>query len=94
MSTLTEQGVMEVKQVACDRLLASRVEAKLQVCFRAMPHQLLNLIFELQSSSTDWASLERKIMGLQLMLCVCCTMAGPTGNTAVQTIWALAAQAL
>lgn len=31
MSTLTEQGVMEVKQVACDRLLASRVEAKLQV---------------------------------------------------------------
>lgn len=31
MSTLTEQGVMDVKQVACDRLLASRVEAKLQV---------------------------------------------------------------
>lgn len=31
MSTLTEQGVMEVKQIACDRLLASRVEAKLQV---------------------------------------------------------------
>ena len=31
MSTLTEQGVMDVKQIACDRLLASRVEAKLQV---------------------------------------------------------------
>ena len=31
MSTLTEQGVMEVRQVACDRLLASRVEQKLQV---------------------------------------------------------------
>ena len=31
MSTLTEEGVMAVKQVACDRLLASRVEAKLQV---------------------------------------------------------------
>ncbi|KAK9918943.1 hypothetical protein WJX75_008237 [Coccomyxa subellipsoidea] len=30
MSTLTEEGVMAVKQVACDRLLASRVEAKLQ----------------------------------------------------------------
>ena len=34
MSTLTEQGVMEVRQVACDRLLASRVEQKLQVCLR------------------------------------------------------------
>lgn len=31
MSTLTEDGVMAVKQAACDRLLASRVEAKLQV---------------------------------------------------------------
>lgn len=31
MSTLTEEGVMSVKQAACDRLLASRVEAKLQV---------------------------------------------------------------
>ena len=31
MSTLTEEGVMAVKHVACDRLLASRVEAKLQV---------------------------------------------------------------
>lgn len=30
MSTLTEEGVMSVKQAACDRLLASRVEAKLQ----------------------------------------------------------------
>ncbi|BDA46889.1 Nucleolar GTP-binding protein 1 [Coccomyxa sp. Obi] len=30
MSTLTEEGVMAVKHVACDRLLASRVEAKLQ----------------------------------------------------------------
>ena len=84
---------MEVKQVACDRLLASRVEAKLQVCFRAMPHHPLNLLFELQSSSIDWASLERKIIGLQPMLCVCCTAAGPTGSTAAQTIWALAAKA-
>jgi hypothetical protein len=33
MSTLTEEGVMAVKQVACDRLLASRVEMKLQVIF-------------------------------------------------------------
>jgi len=32
MSTLTEEGVMAVKQIACDRLLASRVEMKLQVC--------------------------------------------------------------
>ncbi len=31
MSTLTEEGVMAVKTTACDRLLASRVEAKLQV---------------------------------------------------------------
>ena len=31
MSTLTEEGVMQVKQTACDRLLATRVEAKLQV---------------------------------------------------------------
>ncbi len=31
MSTLTEEGVMDVKQLACDRLLASRVEMKLQV---------------------------------------------------------------
>lgn len=31
MSTLTEEGVMSVKQAACDRLLASRVETKLQV---------------------------------------------------------------
>lgn len=30
MSTLTEEGVMEVKQVACDRLLTSRVERKLR----------------------------------------------------------------
>ncbi|KAK9851372.1 hypothetical protein WJX84_007347 [Apatococcus fuscideae] len=30
MSTLTEEGVMDVKQLACDRLLASRVEMKLQ----------------------------------------------------------------
>ena len=35
MSTLTEQGVMEVRQVACDRLLASRVEQKLQVCLQS-----------------------------------------------------------
>ncbi len=34
MSTLTEDGVMAVKQMACDRLLASRVEAKLQVSLR------------------------------------------------------------
>lgn len=34
MSTLTEVGVMEVKQAACDRLLNSRVELKLKVrCF-------------------------------------------------------------
>lgn len=36
MSTLNEEGVMHVKQVACDRLLSSRVENKLQVshcCF-------------------------------------------------------------
>ena len=31
MSTLTEEGVAAVKQVACDRLLSSRVEVKLQV---------------------------------------------------------------
>lgn len=31
MSTLTEEGVMTVKQAACDRLLASRVETKMQV---------------------------------------------------------------
>ena len=31
MSTLNEDGVMNVKQVACDRLLSSRVETKLQV---------------------------------------------------------------
>lgn len=31
MSTLNEEGVMTVKQVACDRLLSSRVETKLQV---------------------------------------------------------------
>lgn len=30
MSTLTEEGVMDVKQVACDRLLTSRVERKLR----------------------------------------------------------------
>lgn len=31
MSTLNEEGVMNVKQVACNRLLSSRVETKLQV---------------------------------------------------------------
>ena len=31
MSTLNEEGVMAVKQTCCDRLLASRVEQKLQV---------------------------------------------------------------
>ena len=31
MSTLTEEGVMAVKQAACDRLLASRVEVNMQV---------------------------------------------------------------
>ncbi len=31
MSTLTEVGVGHVKQVACDRLLNSRVELKLKV---------------------------------------------------------------
>ena len=35
MSTLTEEGVMEVRQVACDRLLATRVEQKLQVCLQS-----------------------------------------------------------
>jgi hypothetical protein len=30
MSTLREEGVMDVKQTACDQLLASRVEQKLQ----------------------------------------------------------------
>ena len=32
MSTLTEDGIAAVKQVACDRLLCSRVEVKLKVC--------------------------------------------------------------
>lgn len=32
MSTLNEEGVMAVKTAACERLLASRVEMKLQVC--------------------------------------------------------------
>ena len=32
MSSLTEAGVMAVKQTACDRLLASRVEMKMQAC--------------------------------------------------------------
>lgn len=32
MSTLTEDGIAHVKQVACDRLLSSRVEVKLKVC--------------------------------------------------------------
>lgn len=31
MSTLSEEGVMEVKQTACDRLLSSRVEMKMKV---------------------------------------------------------------
>lgn len=35
MSTLNEEGVMNVKQVACDRLLSSRVETKLQVHARS-----------------------------------------------------------
>jgi hypothetical protein len=35
MSTLTEDGIGHVKQVACDRLLASRVEVKLKVGPRA-----------------------------------------------------------
>ncbi len=30
MSTLREEGVMGVKQAACDQLLASRVEQKMQ----------------------------------------------------------------
>lgn len=30
MSTLSEEGVMDVKQIACDRLLTSRVERKLR----------------------------------------------------------------
>lgn len=30
MSTITGEGVMEVKQEACDLLLASRVEAKMK----------------------------------------------------------------
>lgn len=34
MSTLTEDGISHVKQVACDRLLASRVEVKLKVGLR------------------------------------------------------------
>lgn len=34
MSTLTEEGVSAVKQVACDRLLNSRVEVKLKVGWR------------------------------------------------------------
>jgi hypothetical protein len=34
MSTLTEDGISAVKQVACDRLLSSRVEVKLKVCAR------------------------------------------------------------
>ncbi len=43
MSTLTEDGISHVKQVACDRLLSSRVEVKLKVrqmvlLFRFMPH--------------------------------------------------------
>ena len=31
MSTLSEEGVMDVKQTACDRLLSSRVEMKMKV---------------------------------------------------------------
>ena len=31
MSTLNEEGVMDVKQTACERLLTSRVEVKMQV---------------------------------------------------------------
>jgi hypothetical protein len=31
MSTLTEDGISAVKQLACDRLLSSRVEVKLKV---------------------------------------------------------------
>ena len=38
MSTLNEEGVMNVKQVACDRLLSSRVETKLQVPTNKLPH--------------------------------------------------------
>lgn len=30
MSTLTEQGILDVKQAACDRLLNTRVELKLK----------------------------------------------------------------
>lgn len=37
MSTLNEEGVMNVKQVACDRLLSSRVETKLQVGITDIP---------------------------------------------------------
>ena len=40
MSTLTEAGVMAVKQTACDRLLASRVEMKLQVGLMAWPSMM------------------------------------------------------
>ena len=40
MSTLTETGVSAVKQTACDRLLASRVEMKLQAGPSACPPHL------------------------------------------------------
>ena len=35
MSTLSEEGVMAVKQAACDRLLSSRVEMKMKACSAA-----------------------------------------------------------
>ena len=38
MSTLSEEGVMEVKQTACDRLLSSRVEMKMKVR-RSLQHE-------------------------------------------------------
>ena len=41
MSTLNEEGVMSVKQAACDALLASRVEAKLQVRLGGKGHDSL-----------------------------------------------------
>ena len=37
MSTLSEEGVMEVKQIACDRLLSSRVEMKMKVQRALLP---------------------------------------------------------
>ena len=91
MSTLNEEGVMDVKQTACERLLTSRVEVKMQVGLA--PTVLPALAQQRPCMSVKGRRHQPLLRAQPAMACMqrpgpACSLRAPFAGVAVACCWA------